>query len=379
MKAINLLVKPASGNCNMNCDYCFYCDEANKRTNYSYGMMDISTLRNVIRRTLLHAEGAYSIAFQGGEPTLSGIGFFEEVIRLIKQYNKNNCAIHIAMQTNGSLIDDKWCRFIKDNNILMGLSVDGTRDINDRYRHISSSNQSAYDRVLAASSLFDKYGVDYNILTVVHRYTALNIREIYKQYRNRNWHYLQFINCLDPLGEIRGQKEYSLTPDVYGKFLLDLFDLWYEDNRNNTAPYIRQFENYIGILLGYIPESCEQRGTCSSNYVIEADGSVFPCDFYAIDEYKLGNLCTDRLADIDERRSKLRFIERSKYLPSKCRECKWLRLCKGGCYRSRFSDSFAADSGNIHGLNYYCDSYQYFFENAIDRLEEIANKLVNRK
>lgn len=366
MPPISLLIKPASGNCNMRCDYCFYCDEAGKRTTESFGFMEEKTLKNVIRKFVLAAEGSCTIAFQGGEPTLRGLGFFRKVIDYVNQYNKNHIRIAYALQTNGYHITEEWCEFLRENEFLVGVSVDGTRALHDRYRH-GKDGAGSYDRVLEAIRLFDAYGVEYNILTVIHRHTAAAIGEIYREYQKRGWQYLQFITCLDPLGEVRGQQEYSLLPEEYGNFLNTLFDLWYRDWKKGRQPYIRQFENYVGILLGRVPESCEQRGVCGIQNVVEANGNVYPCDFYALDDYCLGNINEIGVAKIAERRAKIGFVERSRNHSPQCRACPWFSLCRGGCYRSREGETD----------NYFCRGYQMFFEKNYDRLAEIA-KAVGR-
>lgn len=364
MPPVNLLIKPASGNCNMHCDYCFYCDEAKKRETASYGFMNEKTLKNVIRKFVLSAEGSCTIAFQGGEPTLWGLEQFQNVIRYVEQYNKNKVQINYALQTNGYHITEAWSRFFREHQFLVGISVDGNRELHDRYRH-GKDNEGSYDQVLHAIELFDTYGVEYNILTVVHKGTAGAIGEIYREYKRRGWRFLQFITCLDPLGEIRGKQEYSLLPEEYGGFLNELFALWYADLQKGQQPYIRQFENYVGILAGYLPESCEQRGICGIQNVVEADGSVYPCDFYALDEFCLGNMNEVSTAQIEARRKEIGFLERSRNHSSKCRACRWFPVCRGGCFRSREGET----------ENYFCKGYQMFFEKNYETLKEIAGKI----
>lgn len=364
MPPVNVLIKPASGNCNMSCDYCFYCDEAKKRQKASFGMMEDATLKNVIRKFVLSATGSCAIMFQGGEPTLCGLNFFRRVINYVNQYNKHGIRIDYALQTNGYHITEEWCEFFREHRFLLGVSVDGTKELHDRYRHGKPSGGS-FDKALSATKLFDAYGVDYNILTVVHKQTAAAIEEIYREYQRRGWKYLQFITCLDPLGEPRGQKEYSLLPEEYGEFLNKLFDLWYRDLKKGVQPYIRQFENYVGILLGHRPESCEQMGICGIQNVVEADGSVYPCDFYALDEYCLGNMNEVSAARIAERREEIGFVKRSQNHSAKCKSCRWFSICRGGCYRSREGEQD----------NYFCRGYQMFFEKNYDRLMEIARRM----
>ncbi len=372
MLGVGVLVKPASGLCNMHCDYCFYCDEASKRRTASFGMMSESTLKNVIRRTLTQAEREYSLAFQGGEPTLCGLDFYRKALLYLRQYNTHGARIRLAMQTNGYCIDEEWASFLSENGFLVGLSVDGIPEIHNRYRHGNDGGDS-YEHALRAAELFDRHHVQYNILTVVHREVAEHIREIYRAYRERGWNYLQFITCLDPLGETRGGQEYSLKPLLYGQFLTDLFDLWYEDLKRGQQPYIRQFENYAGILLGYRPEACEQRGFCGVQNVVEADGSVYPCDFYVLDEFCLGNFNSDRLPQIDAARSRITFVERSRHVPEECGSCAYYTLCRNGCYRNRVTE----EGGD--GRSIFCGGFKMFFAGREKEIYRAAEYLAAGK
>ena len=369
MPPISCLMKPSSGMCNMRCDYCFYCDETEKRRQESYGFMSEETLKNIIRRTLPKAEGAASYAFQGGEPTLRGLDFFRTAVKYQLQYNRSRVRIHNALQTNGTLLDEEWCRFLKDYGFLVGVSIDGTEESHNRFRHFRSSDGSPWEAAAYATELLDKYKVDYNILTVVNAETAKNIKEIYRFYEHRGWRWQQYIACLDPLDEEKGKDPWSLKPEMYGNFLIELFGLWYDDVKLRRQPYIRQFENYAGIFLGYMPEACDQRGVCSAQYVCEADGSVYPCDFYMLDEYRLGNFNEDRLEDIDRKREEIRFIERSMELDDSCRECPYHSLCRGGCQRNRDM----TQEGVYR--NYFCESYKMFFEECLPQLKEAAGRM----
>lgn len=217
MPPISVLMKPSSGMCNMKCDYCFYCDETQKRIQESYGFMSEQTLKNVIRKTMLRAEGAVSYAFQGGEPTLRGIDFFEKVVEFEKQYNKHGIRVNNALQTNGYLINEAWCEFFQKNHFLIGLSVDGTKEIHDSYRH-TKDGKPTFDRIRHAAELMSHYGVEYNILTVVNQKVASNITEIYEFYKKQGWNYQQYIACLDPLEEAHGENEYALKPSSTENF-----------------------------------------------------------------------------------------------------------------------------------------------------------------
>lgn len=350
----------------MSCDYCFYCDEMQKRIRESYGFMSEDTLRNIIRKTMLNAEHSVSYTYQGGEPTLRGIEFYRKAVELQKKYNRKGLRIHNALQTNGFAINEEWCRFFSENEFLIGVSVDGIRDTHDAYRH-DKEGGGTYDRIVKATELMDACHVDYNILTVVNQDTAENIEEIYKEYRKRKWKYQQYIACLDPMGEGHQKASYAISPKQYGMFLVRLFEQWYRDWKKNRQPYIRQFENYIMMLSGYPPEACDQRGSCAVQYVVEADGSVYPCDFYMLDKYRLGNFNENRLAEMDEERGRLGFVEESAKLSPECRQCSYYYLCRGGCQRHRDP----IENGNYY-KNYLCEGYRLFFEKCESRLIEIA-------
>lgn len=362
MPAISVLIKPSSSICNMNCKYCFYCDESQKRQIESYGFMDEKTLKNVIRKTVLQANIGISFAFQGGEPTLRGIDFYKKAMEYEKQYNKNHLIIHNSIQTNGLLINEEWCHFLKENQFLVGLSVDGTQKIHDSLRK-TKSGEGTFEKICDAAKLMKKHGVEFNILTVVTSEIADHVVDIYLEYKKRGWKYQQYIACLDPLGEGHQKSEFALTPQKYGQFLINLFYLWNRDRKKSKHPYIRQFENWVMLKNGYLAEACDQSGICSIQNVVEADGSVYPCDFYVLDEYCLGNFNKNSLDEIDMQRQKIKFIEKSLQLDTKCTECKYYKVCRGGCHRNR---DYCENTKRYE--NYFCNAYKMFFDECFDLL-----------
>ncbi len=360
-----IMVKPASGLCNMRCGYCFYADEMNHRQQASYGIMDQETAESVIRKVLAREKDGCTFAFQGGEPTLAGLDFYRHWLQTEEKYNVKGIPVFHALQTNGSLLDQAWCEFLARHHFLVGLSVDGIKATHDAFRK-GAKGEDTYFRTLEAAEHLKQAGVEFNVLTVVNSRTAPKIRRIYEQYRKLGFVWQQYIACLDPVGEKQGRQEYSLTPKAYGQFLIDLFELWEIDVRRGEQPYIRQFDNYVGILLGQEPESCEQRGYCSRQTVIESDGSVYPCDFYVMDQYRLGTLATEEWEAIESRRKELRFSERSLDHAETCRNCEYFRLCRGGCHRHR------EQPGTAEGENYFCESYRMFFHACLPALKRIA-------
>ncbi len=366
MPPISVLIKPASGNCNMRCDYCFYYDTMSKREQPSYGIMSVETLEAVIEKVLAFAEGSCTIAYQGGEPTLCGLPFFEKSIEFQKKYNINHVTIHNALQTNGYHLDQSWAEFFVKNKFLVGVSLDGGPKLHDYYRK-NIKGEGTFFKIMEHVEMLKKEGVEFNILSVVNGKTAPSIKKNYEFYKKNHLDFLQFIACLDPLDEEPGQREYSLTPETYGRFLIDLFHMWYEDLKVGKQPYIRHFENYIAMLLGQAPESCDMRGTCGMQYVVEADGSVYPCDFYVIDRYRLGNFNTDTVEAIDKVREETSFIQDSIAKEAACETCQYSALCRGGCRRTR------QESNDHH--QYYCKSYKMFFDACLPQMLDIARRI----
>ena len=365
MPSMSVMIKPVSGLCNMKCEYCFYTDEMNNRNQALYGIMQAEVMKNIIKKSLSFATSSCTFIFQGGEPTLAGLAFYQQWIEYEKQYNERRIEVHHAIQTNGLVIDEAWCRFFRDNNFLVGLSLDGLEGTHDRYRKDMQGN-GTFAKVMEAARKLKEEKVEFNILTVVNKETATHISSIYEMFKKQDFIWQQYIACLPPLNSEPHEAEYSVSPELYGNFLTKLFMLWEKDVWNGTQPYIRQFENYIGILLGIYPESCEQRGVCSFQMVIEADGSVYPCDFYALDEYKLGNLVTDDFNDIGKAREKSDFVKRSYNHTKTCLNCEYHFICRGGCYRNR--TQFDGEKGH----NYLCDGYRQFFDNCLPNLKKIA-------
>ena len=366
MPALSLLIKPASGNCNMRCRYCFYADELDNREIRSYGKMSVDTMHTIVDKAMEYGDYECTIAFQGGEPTLAGLDFYRDLVAYVTAHeNPKKLKIHYALQTNGYLINEEWAAFLGENHFLVGVSLDGLKEIHDRYR-LDAAGKGTYQRVISAIRLLEKHQVEYNILTVVTAATARNGQKIYNYFKKNHFGYQQYIECLDPIGEEPGQHEYSLTPEKYGEFLKSMFDAWYLDMRSGTYVYNRYFENLMMIMAGQQPESCNMRGVCGKQWVFEADGSVYPCDFYALDQWRLGNIQENSFEEMDEKRDGLGFIQWSIRQQEDCQKCRWFGLCRNGCRRNR--EPVTAEHTN---RNYFCKSYQMFFEYAYPRLEEI--------
>lgn len=369
MPSLSLLIKPASGGCNLRCKYCFYHDEQLNRETFSYGLMSEETLEILIKKALDYATVYCSFGFQGGEPTLRGLDFFRKAVELQKKYNVHHAQIHNAIQTNGLLIDDAWAGFLRENHFLVGLSLDGTKDVHDGNR-LDPAGKGTFNRVLQAAQKLTAHQVEFNLLTVVTGCTADAAAKIYNFYRRSGLPYQQYIPCLDPLMGERGASPYSLTPEKYAKFLKTLFDLWYRDVTQGRFIYIRYFENLLAMLLGQRPESCGLSGACMLQNVIEADGSVYPCDFYCLDEWRMGCVQEDSFPELAERPAAREFLARGATGREQCAGCEYFPICRGGCRRDREPLG--------HGGNYFCAAYKEFFPYALPRLRELARGLRSR-
>lgn len=373
MPPLSLLIKPASGSCNMRCRYCFYTDEAEHRATASMGRMSVQTMHVLVDRALAWADGDCTFAFQGGEPSLAGLDFFRSFTDYVSAHpNPKGIRVHYAFQTNGYALDERWAEWFASHRVLVGVSLDGPKELHDRYR-VDREGKGTFNRVMAFIRLLERHGVEFNLLTVVSAANVRRGRQVYEFFKKQNFRYQQYIECLDPIGQTPGSSEYSLTPQRYAVFLRAVFDAWYLDMKAGRYVYNRYFENLMMILSGQAPESCSLRGVCAPQWVIEADGSTYPCDFYALDQWRLGNIVSDSFAVMEEKRQALGFIQWSRRLPEECRTCRYGMLCRNGCRRNR--EPVTEDST---GKNYFCGAYREFLDYAAPRLMEVYQLLRRR-
>lgn len=369
MKNLNLLIKPASSSCNLKCKYCFYCDIAENRQIKNYGIMSDSTLENMIKKVFDETSFSVNFAFQGGEPTLAGIEYFHKFHNLIDKYNTKKIVTNFAIQTNGTTIDKNWVSLFKKYNYLVGISLDGNKEIHDTFR-TDTFNKGTFTRILKTTKLLKKENIDFNILCVVNKLTAQNGKLIYNFFKNSGFRYYQFIPCLDSIS-CNEENEFTLTAEDYGKFLNDIFELWYKDILSGKKISIRYFDNLIKIILGEEPEACDMVGHCNINGVLESDGSVYPCDFYVLDQYKLGNINNDSYTDLFFSEKEKEFLNSSLEIEPSCKICDYFKFCRGGCKRHK-----EIQNSEIY-KNKFCKSYLAFFSKNINNLYKIANYIIN--
>ena len=366
MKTVSFLIKPASSLCNLRCRYCFYADEAKNRAQASMGLMQENTTELLIREaySVVDPRGFVSFAFQGGEPTLAGLEFFRYFTARARELKPSGVSISFSIQTNGILLDEEWARFFLEENFLVGISLDGFSDLHNLYR-TDAEGKSTWNRIIKNAALLQKMGVRVNALCVVTAQCARSPQKVYQTLKKLGFEYMQFIACLDPIGEGRGSRQWSLKPEAYGQFLCRLFDLWYRDWETGNYHSIRLFDDYIHLLLGDGGSTCATCGQCGGYFVMEADGSLYPCDFFTLDEWRIGKLGEESLSVIAESEIFRRFLSQSAQKPVECTACLWRGLCNGGCPNDRINDE-----KGVH--NYYCDAFRMLFEHSGERMQRIA-------
>lgn len=365
MKPFQLLIKPVSYDCNLRCEYCFYLrigDELYQ--DITRPRMSEEVLEAMISQLLSYRFPESIFGWQGGEPTLAGLDFFMKVVSLQQKYGESGQVVGNAFQTNGVLIDENWAKFLYKYRFLVGLSLDGPKQIHDRYRH-SIGGKSVWKKVMRAAELFQRYNVQFNILCVISRANVNRVEEVYKFFLKQGFNHMQFIPALE--SDEKGNKApFSVNPNQYGTFLCRLFDIW-KQNPNRAS--VRMFDAVLSYYLGYPKGECTFEKKCAEYLLVEHNGDVYPCDFFVQDKYKLGNLLETPLSELKQRRASS-FEKRKVTLSEDCKNCKWLELCFGGCIKDRIFQA------NPHPeKTYFCDAYKQFFDHAANWFQSQARQI----
>ena len=362
MKHISVMLKPASSLCNLRCRYCFYAEVSDSRDVRSFGVMERDTARRILENIFSRTEAGdkVALAFQGGEPTLAGLDFFRyfsaEAERL-----QGKARVTYALQTNGTLLDEDWCRFFKEHDFLIGLSLDATQAIHDANR-VDAAGKGSYTRVRAAKALLEKYGVEYNVLTVLTNALARHPQQVWSFLCREDVRYVQFIPCL---GELDGGAScYSLTPERFASFYTQLFRLWSADFERGNYRSVKLFDDLINLLADGSRNACGITGQCMPQIVVEADGSVYPCDFYALDDYRVGNLAEETIDAIYTKAMMTAFRTRETSMLTLCEGCPYAPICGGGCPRMRREVCGEPDAKSC--------GYRTFLQSALDRMQRYA-------
>ena len=327
MNRFSALIKPASSLCDMRCRYCFYCDEAARREQKSYGMMRPETARAVVDRVFacLSPRAHVNFAFQGGEPTLAGLEFFRDFVAYAEAANSSNFRLAWSIQTNGLSIDEEWAAFFAQKHFLVGLSLDASGEFHDQNR-LDATGRGTFSRVMRARRALLRAGVPVNVLTVVTRQMASHPRAVFQALQKNAIDYVQLIPCLSPLDGALAP--HDLRPKDYASFMKDFFTQWCMSLRaGGQRMHVRYFDNLISLARGGECEQCGAAGQCTPQFVVEGDGSIFPCDFYALDEFCLGNVHTHSVEDTLQSEGMRRFAQDFAPRSEMCASCEVFALC----------------------------------------------------
>jgi uncharacterized protein len=361
---LSLLVKPVSADCNMACGYCFYRRPADPYLAEGRHLMDEATLRAMVSGFMRSVGPAAAFGWQGGEPLLAELPFFERAVAFQQEYGLSGQLVGNNLQTNGLLLDETWARFFKKYNFFVGVSLDGPAELHDRYR-LTAGGRSAFERTLAGIEALAAAGVDFSILSVVNDATAKNAAGIYDFFLAKGYDRLQFIPSLDLDAGGRVQP-WSVSAESYRDFLCALFDRWYNGGRPEAS--IRLFENILAIYLGRAPEICAFHEKCGSYLVVEYNGDVYPCDFFVEKRWLIGNVRQTPLAELLKKRRRRDFNDRKKGGAPGCAGCEWNFICRWGCQHHRLPS----------GENALCGAYRDFFRHSRSRFEALRSSLNRR-
>ena len=389
---IHVMAKPIGPKCNLNCDYCFYLEKLALFPKEDDCRMSDDILKAYITKYIT-SKPAPEVEFvwQGGEPTLLGIDFFKKVIEYQRPFMKQKKIIN-SLQTNGTLLNDEWCGFLKKNKFLVGISLDGPKEIHDRYRR-DRGGGGTFHKVMRGLKLLQKHGVAYNVMVTVAKETAYKPLEVYRFFKDQGVEFIQFAPVIeriaDPERKQCGLKlagpseldkeeenmqvtEWTVEPNKYGDFLIAIFDEWVRNDVGKTN--VMNFEWALHAWIGTHSPVCINARQCGESVIVEHNGDIYACDHSMYPEYKLGNILRDGPVDMIRKSVAGGFgVCKETSLPRWCRECEVLKACWGGCPKHRFLKTYYDEPG----LHYLCEGYKKFFLYTRKYLKAITQLLEN--
>jgi uncharacterized protein len=364
-KPYHVMVKPRGAICNLDCEYCYYLE---KEQLYPQSSFQISIeLLETYTRQYIEAQQSSEVTFswQGGEPTLAGLPFYEKAVELQKKYSRPEQKVLNTFQTNGLHLDAEWSEFFKRNNFLVGLSLDGPAYIHDAYR-LDKGGHPTFVRVIRALRLLQDHNVDFNILACIHAASVTHPLEIYRFLRDEaQVHFMQFIPVVT-----KKTTPYAITAQQYGNFMCTIFDEWVR--RDVGQIYVQLFDVALAAWAGLPPGLCVFSETCGNALALEHNGDLYSCDHFVSPAYLLGNIQQHPLNVLVSSEKQLRFgQDKRDTLPRQCRECEVRFVCNGGCPKDRFLHTAEGEPG----LNYLCSGYLTFFKHIASPMQFMASEL----
>ncbi|MFN8377240.1 MAG: anaerobic sulfatase maturase [Anaerolineae bacterium] len=374
-EAVHLLVKPTGATCNLDCAYCFFLAKELLYPGSRFRMAD-ELLENYIRQLVeTHNTPEVVIAWQGGEPTLMGLPFFQRSIDYAKKYLRPGQTLINTIQTNGTLIDDDWATFFKENEFLVGISIDGPREMHDAYRY-DKGGAPTFDRVMRGLSYLQKHGVEWNALVTLNHSNAEHPLEVYRFLRDEcKATFIQFIPIVERLHENgvpfgTAVTDRSITAEQYGQFLITVFEEWVR--HDIASVYVQMFDVALANWYDEPSGLCVFSKTCGTALAMEHNGDVYSCDHFVEPAFKLGNIHETHLLELVSSDQQVKF-GRDKYdsLPQYCRDCDVRFACHGACPKDRFTTTPTGEPG----LNYLCAGYKMFFHHIRPSMEMMVQLL----
>jgi uncharacterized protein len=371
----HVLAKPTGAVCNLDCKYCFFLSKEMLYPGSRFRMAD-ELLEEYIKQLIESQSGPeVSLSWQGGEPTMMGLDFFKRSIKIADKYKRQGTTISNTMQTNGILIDDEWCEFFKENNFLIGLSIDGTKELHDYYR-VDKGGHGTFDKVVKAARLMDKHKVDFNLLTTVHSKNADYPLEVYRFFRDElKAKFIQFIPIVErdnETGYQEGNKvtDRSVTAKQWGNFLISVFDEWVRKDVGEV--YVQMFDAALASWYGHPPAMCIFAEKCGTALTMEHNGDIYSCDHFVEPKYLLGNILESNMADLVTSDEQIKFgNDKLDTLPKYCMNCEVRFACNGECPKNRFIETPDGEPG----LNYLCEGYKAFFRHIDIPMKFMVQKL----
>ena len=391
-RPLYVMTKPAGSLCNLACDYCYYLEKsslyAKEPVNERYVMSD-ATLETFIQQYLeSQTQPQVLFTWHGGEPLMRPLSFYKRVLELQRRYARGRI-IDNCLQTNGTLLTDEWCQFFRENNWLIGISIDGPQELHDEYRRMRGG-QPSFFKVMKGIRLLQKHGVEWNAMGVVNDFNADYPLEVYHFYKDNGCQYIQFAPIIERLyhhadgrhlasplttsGAGGGLAPFSVSPEQYAHFCCTIFDEWVRHDVGQV--YVQLFDATLARWVGEEPGVCCMAETCGHAGVIEHNGDVYSCDHFVFPEYLLGNIHHESITAMMYSERQLQFGRAKRdSLPRQCRACQWLTICNGGCPKDRFCKTADGEPG----LNYLCAAYKTFFAHVAPYMDFMKNELLHQR
>ena len=369
MQPFTLLIKPSGSDCNIDCAYCFYKDrDASVGTGRQ--RMSGEVLEILVRDYMKLHFPVVGFAWQGGEPTLMGVDFFAKAVELQKKYGSAGQQVSNTLQTNGTLLDDNWCRFFHDNKFLLGISIDGPKHFHDRYR-LDHSGAGTFERVMRGIQACKRHQVEFSALVLLNNVNVEHPQELFNFLIENELTYIQFIPCVEKNPATGRPADFSITPKQYGDFLCAMFDLWHHYGPEKLN--IREFDSLLTHYVMGKHTICTYSRQCAGFVVIEHNGDAFCCEFFVEPRWRLGNILETPLEKLAGDKRKRAFARNKEKLCAKCLVCKHLDICRGGGMkdRARWNDNEGTKE------SYFCESYKQFFDYTVPRFIQLAAGIQN--